>query len=115
MDGYGWARIGFWCGAGIITVTSVLPADAMVHINLWDKLQHALSYGGVAALGAAGYGKTRTRLAIALGLTVLGAGLEAAQIHVPGRAGEVGDALANAIGVVVGLVATSWLINRMRD
>ncbi len=114
MGRYCWARIGFWCGVGIITVTSVLPADALPQVNLWDKLLHALSYGGVAALGGAGFGETRTRHFIALGLIALGVVLEVAQIHVPGRTGEFGDAMANAIGVVIGVAGVSWVMGRNR-
>jgi VanZ family protein len=114
MGGYRWARIGFWCGVGIITVTSVLPVDAMPPIDLWDKLLHVLSYAAVAALGGAGFFKTRTHLLIALGLIALGAVLEVAQIHVPGRSGEFADGVANAIGVVAGIAAVGWVMAMRR-
>lgn len=103
MRGFRWARVGFWCGVGIITVVSVLPGETVPQVGLWDKLQHAISYAAIAALGGAGFGAARARLFIALGLITLGAVLEVAQIYVPGRSGEFGDGVANAIGVVAGL------------
>ncbi len=114
MGGYRWARIGFWCGVGIITAASVLPKDALPQVDVWDKFQHLLSYAAVAALGGAGFGATRTRLLLGLGLITLGALLEVAQIYVPGRFGEFGDGVANAIGVVAGLAAASLFMGRVR-
>lgn len=114
MKGSHWVQAGFWCGVGIITVTSVLPKDALPQVDLWDKLLHVLSYAAVAALGGAGFLETRARVIMGLGLITLGALLEVAQIYVPGRLGEFGDGVANAIGVVVGIAATSWLMGRVR-
>ncbi|MEE8516879.1 MAG: VanZ family protein [Alphaproteobacteria bacterium] len=114
MRGYRWARVGFWCGVGIITVTSVLPKDALPPVELWDKLLHVLSYAAVAALGGAGFGETRTRQFIALGLITLGALLEVAQIYVPGRFGEFGDVVANTSGVVAGNAVICLIMRMLR-
>ncbi len=113
MQGFRWARAAFWLGVAGLTVASVLPADAMPRLDLWDKLQHVLSYAAVAALGGAGYLATRSRLFVALGLIALGALLEVAQIYVPGRMGEFGDGVANAIGVVAGIAAASLLMGQI--
>ncbi len=104
MQGYRWARVAFWLGVVVITAASVTPGETMPRLDLWDKLLHGLSYGAVAALGGAGFGAIRARLLVGLGLVTLGALLEVAQIYVPGRSGEFGDGVANAIGVVAGLV-----------
>lgn len=114
MQGFRWARVGFWGGVGIITVASVLPGETMPPIDLWDKAQHAVTYAAVAALGGAGFGAARARWLAALGLVTLGGLLEVAQIYVPGRSGDFGDGVANAIGVVAGIVAAGWLMGRVR-
>ncbi len=114
MGGYRWARVGFWCGVGIITVASVLPAESMPQVDVWDKLQHVLSYAAVAAVGGAGFLATRARWLVALGLITQGGYLELVQNYIPGRFGDFGDGVANAIGVVAGIAAASLLMGWVR-
>jgi len=66
-----------------------------------DKLAHFLMYFTLAAVGAIGW-PSRTTLAL-LALPLLGFGLEVAQIPIPGRGFEWGDALANSIGAFCGV------------
>lgn len=97
---------------GVIWV-SVLPADALVGPDLWDKLEHALAYGVLAFLGRAAYGGPRHPRRLLVGLGALGVGLEIAQRYVPGRVGDPADAFANVVGVVVGLgLATAFGLGR---
>jgi VanZ family protein len=52
---------------------------------------------------------------VGLGLVVLGAGLELAQSVTPNRDGSITDAVANLVGVTIGLVATAGTNTFLRD
>ncbi len=87
----------------VITL-SLIPKEALPETEIWDKLHHVLAYGGLAVLGGLGFVGWRRMLAVGIGLVILGGSLEVAQAAVPGRFASVDDALANAIGVMIGLV-----------
>jgi len=67
-----------------------------------DKVAHFLMYFALAAVAAASW-PSRTVLAL-LALPLLGFGLELAQIPIPGRGFEWGDAVVNGIGAACGVV-----------
>ena len=68
----------------------------------WDKLAHAVVYGGFAGLAWVASGARRGALALA---TVLAIGLtdEAVQYYTPGRTADVMDLLADVMGGAVAL------------
>jgi VanZ family protein len=104
------ARIGFVVGTLFIVVVSLLPADDIPSLGMWDKLEHALTYATVAALGGVGWaGNTRSWGRIGVLLASLGAILEVLQTFVPGRLGDVADAAANVIGTIAGMTAVAVL------
>ena len=104
------ARIGFALGTLAIIVLSLLPADEVPSLGMWDKLEHALTYGTVAALGGVGWaGNAKIWARVGISLAVLGAVLELLQTFVPGRLGDVADAFANVFGTVVGMTAVAVL------
>jgi VanZ family protein len=96
--------------AGIvaISVLSLTPGDALPAIDMWDKLEHALAYFTLAVTGAVAFPGRRRLARLGLGLLILGCFLEAMQTFVPGRVGAVDDAIANAIGIGLGL-ALAWV------
>ena len=99
-------RIGravFVVGIVVLTVLLLTPGDYLPKVDLWDKLEHGLSFGVVAFTGAVAFPSRSSLLRLAFGLPCLGALLEILQIFVPGREAAVGDALANTIGVAIGL------------
>lgn len=101
-------RASFFLGVIAICVASLVPVEELPSIEIWDKLEHALAYGAVAALGAAGWaGRRRAWLMLGFGLAALGGMLEIAQSFVPGRMTDAGDALANVVGVVAGIVTVA--------
>ncbi len=89
--------------AGVIAViwVSVVPADALVETGIWDKAEHAGAYALLALFGYVAYRSTTQRNRLSVSLVALGIALECVQTQVPGRVGDLGDALANTIGVVV--------------
>ena len=96
-----------------VTEVSLLPQAALPPVGLWDKLQHLLAYGALALLGAVAF-PGRRRLVVLGGWLVLhGCALEFAQAEIPGSFASFGDALANALGVALGLAAAHWA-NRLR-
>ena len=62
-----------------------------------------LAFGVVAFTGAVAFPSRSSLLCLGFGLPCLGALFEILQIFVPGREAAVGDALANTIGVAIGL------------
>jgi len=100
-----WAAItGFAAGVAAVSVLSLIPSDALPGIEVWDKLQHLLAYLVLAVTGAVSFPGRRSLPWLAIGLLILGCVLEAIQAFVPGRVADVDDAVANAIGVGLGLV-----------
>jgi VanZ family protein len=98
------ARIAFGLGALLIIYLSLIPADELPNLGLWDKLEHALAYGLVTVIGGIGWaGRGRAWTLLASGLVALGVVLEILQSFVPGRFTDPGDALANLIGTLFGL------------
>ena len=105
-------RTSFTIGVLAVTWLSLTPQDALPEINMWDKLQHAMTYAVLAICVAVGFLARRPRLIIGIGLIVLGCSLELAQAAVPGRDPSIGDAVANIAGVALGLAA-AWIGNRL--
>ena len=100
-----WAAItGFAAGVAAVSVLSLTPGEALPAIQVWDKLQHVLTYLILAVIGAVAFPGRRSLPWLAIGLLILGCVLEAVQALVPGRVAGVDDAVANAIGVGLGLV-----------
>ena len=99
-------RIGcavFIVGIVVLAVLLLTPGDYLPKVDLWDKLEHGLAFGVVAFTGAVAFPSRSSLLRLAFGLPCLGALFEILQIFVPGREAAVGDALANTIGVAIGL------------
>jgi VanZ family protein len=106
------ARLSFAIGIIAVTSLSVTPQDALFEIHLWDKLQHLIAYSALAICGTVGFQGRRPRLFVGIGLMVLGCGLEVAQAFTPGRSPSVIDAVANIVGITLGLT-TAWIGDRL--
>ena len=82
-----------------LSPAAYLPPQAF---SLWDKAQHALAFAALAALGALAYPR-RVGL-LALSLLAFGGAIELAQAATGWRSGDWADWLADAVGLVAGLV-----------
>jgi VanZ family protein len=70
-----------------------------------DKYGHLIAYGALMFWFTQIYTRLRTRVAIASGLILLGIALEFIQGYTGYRMFDLGDMIANAIGVIVGWIA----------
>lgn len=108
-----WAAIiVFATGIVVVSVLSLTPGDVLPAIDVWDKLQHVLAYLTLAISGGVAFPGRRRRPWLCTGLLILGCALEALQGFVPGRVVSVDDAVANAVGVGLGLVIAHFVGRR---
>lgn len=100
----------FAFGIVSIVVFSLSPYPAVyLSFYLSDKIEHAVAYAIVALFGALGFARPRQQAAVVVILVGLGGVLELLQLLVPGRMCDPADALANAAGVLTGLLAARVL------
>jgi len=96
--------LGLWILGLIATVIVCLLPLPQVHspFDHLDKLEHALGYAALAASAAMLFATRRALVLVVLGLIVLGIGIEGLQTLVPWRSGDALDAVANALGALLG-------------
>lgn len=82
---------------------SLLPSFAPPGDYGFDKLLHAAGYAILALLPHAAFEKRSTAVVCALAMIPLGCAIEVAQSFVPGRDGDIWDALADSCGVFGGV------------
>jgi VanZ family protein len=102
--------------AAFLVQLFVLDEPALVErlVNLtWDKLMHALAFGGVAALLWTGLGCDAPFVTWVL-VTFTGAADELHQVFVPGRHADVLDLLADMTGASIALFALHRLAIRRK-
>lgn len=92
-----------------VVVGSLLPASSPVmvaigrlHIN--DKVLHFCAYLTVSSLPVIGFRDRRAGIVAGVSMLMLGVLLEAGQHFSPGRAVELGDVIANGMGVSCGVL-----------
>jgi VanZ family protein len=91
-----------------VIVGSLLPGDStpiqmLGHLDVSDKIQHFGAYAVLTFLPAI-HERRKFVLRAALFAIALGIGLEFGQLESPGRDFEVGDMVADALGVCLGLI-----------
>lgn len=104
---------GLWMLAiALVVALSLIPAPDLGSLPMGsDKLQHLLAYAALAAGAVQLYARRLALLSACVCLGVLGIALEHAQGTLTDyRMMDANDALANGIGVLVGLttVFTPW-------
>ena len=95
----------WWAMVGAVVVGSLLPALFLRDLPPGsDKLQHLLGYAVLAATAVQVFATRRALLCAGIGLVVMGVLVEIAQgTLTTTRVLDARDALANSIGVVLGL------------
>lgn len=114
----------FWLALLVTLVSLMAPADAVLAAKVWaaswlpmaatldaldttaysDKLVHASLFALLGWLGARSWGLAAQRWRLVVGLLLLGALTESLQSLIPGRSASLGDWLADASGLAVGLL-----------
>jgi len=90
-----------------VVIGSLAPAAsplmvAIGRLHIWDKLQHFGAYLALSFLPVIGFRDKRRGIVAGLSMFVLGTLLEGGQHLSPGRAVELGDVVANGVGVSCG-------------
>ncbi|PKM09462.1 MAG: hypothetical protein CVV15_08855 [Gammaproteobacteria bacterium HGW-Gammaproteobacteria-5] len=112
---------GWLFGLALLLWFSLTPLPLLLPVAQGDKLEHVLSYAVLAGYAGALFATRHARIAAALGLIVLGVVLEWLQGQTSYRFADPYDALANAIGVLLGMAvamtslgdALQWLDVRL--
>ncbi len=95
---------------GCVAVGSLLPAASPVMVvvgslHVSDKVLHFGAYLALSLLPAIGFRDRRRGIVAGLSMFLLGLLLEDGQHYSPGRAVELGDVMANGLGVGCGVLA----------
>lgn len=105
-----WAGLWMLAIAGVV-VGSLMPASGVPDLKVSDKLQHFVAYGLLSAGAVQLFAKRLAWGFVCVLLVLMGIGLEYLQAQMAlGRMLDRADALANTIGVLLGLatVLTPW-------
>ncbi|CAN1562066.1 VanZ-like [Caulobacteraceae bacterium] len=104
----------FAVACGVIGWLSLAPTTTIPGLfTLWDKIEHAVAYLGLALIGAYAFPQRLTR--VATGLFLGGVGVEILQSTMGlGRQGDPADALANTIGIATGLLLALVIRERIK-
>jgi VanZ family protein len=101
------ARLWFLIGALLIAVTlyfALKPGGPPASFPYADKIYHASAFFLLSAWFA-GLFERRAYLWLAVAMLAFGIGIEIAQYFMPyGRTAEVGDVIADSVGIVLGLL-----------
>jgi VanZ family protein len=107
---YPWVWMTFgWALVAAVVIGSLTPGDLARSLSIHDKLMHAGSYFLLMIWFAGLYRRSR-HLAIALVLFCLGTVLDMLQAGTATRHFDLRDVLANASGILLGLVMSYWLL-----
>lgn len=92
-----------------VIIGSLLPAASPVMVGIGrlrinDKVMHFCAYLAISLLPVIGFRNRRNGIMAGLSMFVLGVLLEAGQHFSPGRAVELGDVIANGVGVSCGVL-----------
>lgn len=100
----------FWLCALAVLVLSLMPTVPQLPSTGWDKSNHLLGFAVLAMLGRLAWPRHVVRIALAL--LAYGALIEGLQALTPYRLAEGADLLADALGIVLGLVLAGRLARR---
>ncbi len=91
----------FWCAITVITMLFLMPQNFTIGriFDWWDKAQHALAFAVLMLLGFLAYPREFWKLGIAL--ILYGVAIEIIQSWTGWRSGQVLDAVADTVGIVL--------------
>jgi VanZ family protein len=105
-------KVLFWISYVAINILALSPAPYLPPLeifNWWDKVQHAIAFATLAVMAVLAYpGALKRRIAFLL--IVQGVLIEVLQYFSGYRYGDWQDALADGVGVLLGLGLVAWLM-----
>jgi len=107
-----WRRLAlgaFAMGLVAVGILLLLPAQLLPETDIWDKAEHAGIFTGLTAIGLLAFPGRGRGWRLAFGLIAFGSTCEILQMFVPGREAALGDAVANAVGVLSAVALCSLL------
>ena len=103
----------FWLCFVAVNTLALSPAPYLPPLEIfdwWDKAQHAIAFGALAVLAVLAYpGVSKVR--IGLLLIAHGVLIEVLQYFTGYRFGDWQDAVADGVGVLVGIWGVAWLMS----
>jgi VanZ family protein len=104
--------LGLWIAAIVgLIVVCLVPLNSLPPLpDNSDKVEHLLGYFALSAAAVQLFGSRRALSLAAVGLVALGIGVEIAQNYTAYRSSDFVDALANTLGVLLGMATalTPW-------
>jgi VanZ family protein len=97
-----------WLLAGVIVWLSLIPAPPKIDVAQADKIEHLLAYGSLMFWFCQLYPRAAVRLAYAVLWIAMGVAIEYLQRWMGYRTFDVADMLANAIGVLIGWMLSTF-------
>lgn len=102
-----WLTLWF-VGIAAVIVVCLMPGQDLPRIPISDKIEHALAFAVLAASAVQLFVRGPALATVAAGLLALGVGIEFAQAtFTTTRAMELGDVIADAIGIGAGMLV-AW-------
>ncbi len=105
-------KILFWISLVGLNVLALSPAPYLPPLeifNWWDKAQHAIGFGTLSVLAVLAYPSV-SKIRVGVLLMLLGVLIEVVQYLGGYRFGDWQDALADGVGIVLGLSLVSLLL-----
>ena len=102
----------FWTSFVVINILALSPAPYLPPLeifNWWDKAQHAIAFAVLAVLAVLAYPEV-SKLRIAVLLIGQGVLIEVLQYYGGYRFGDWQDAVADGVGVVLGLLLAQGVL-----
>ena len=102
-----WRRTWAWLWAAqllVVGIAALSPGEIAPTLSPSDKLDHLFAFAVLAATGVLALRRQASSLLVVAALLLAYGGfIELAQMHIPGRYGDWGDVLADALGVALGI------------
>ena len=105
----------FWICFWGVNVLALSPAPYLPPLdifNWWDKAQHATGFGTLAILASLAYPRI-SKYRVGVLLCLQGVAIEVLQYVGGYRYGDWQDAVADAVGVLLGLVLAKLILKRL--
>jgi VanZ family protein len=94
----------------VVSYLALTPTPLEGSESTLDKVGHLMAFTALAFAGYLGFPTSQgTRTALLFGLLVYGGLIEVLQLFVPGRSAELGDLLADGIGIVFGIAMAAFV------